>query len=249
MLQYLLPFYEIWGWMQGENDTHGPPPWGFSNYFDDDANFAWLKTAPARESEAAPAASRYKELMQQTLQRFFEIITRSDLNVFEPLGKLLKAAHVAVLGLNGLSLRYVTLLTHCCNAVLLAKWLRLLSAAEGHNYYPSASPQQSRPAISNTTTITLRIGSWVVALLWALHPLHAEVLGWLSAQNYTFCLFFSLLSNIQLEKAVHAVRAAPGVHPHKHSLNVFWRSLAALSLYVAACCCKAPAPLSGVREA
>ena len=68
-----------------------------------------------------------------------------------------------------------------------------------------------------------------------MHPLNVEVIGWLSAQNYTFSLFFSLLSMIALDVAIGRVRRLKeGVLTHMCSLaSLLWVVLAVL--------CKGPA--------
>ena len=75
------------------------------------------------------------------------------------------------------------MLIHHINSILLIHWLLL--AFRKH--------------------IVTKYHHWFVlivatALLYTAHPLHMEVIGWLSAQSYTLALTFSLLSSICLEE-------------------------------------------------
>ena len=80
------------------------------------------------------------------------------------------------------------------------------------------------------------------SLVWALHPMRAEVLGWLSAQGYLVATAFSLASVRATVAALHARKRkrkrAAGVEdsPHRTSVVSWVRSVA---WFVLACGSKA----------
>jgi hypothetical protein len=194
----LLPFYEIFG---------KPADWGFSQYFDD--HFNW-KQFPETQT-----------LGTYSWKQFLFVLSHKGLNVFEPIGNLLKAIEIDTYGPDPHALRLVTLATHLINTVLLSCWLILLTSEE-----------RARKGISKLTSWSVIA---LISLWWCFHPLHAELLGWLSAQNYTFALLFSLLSCIQLELAIRAHDA------RKVLFGAAVNTGLSVLFYCCACMCKAPA--------
>jgi len=209
--------------------------WGFSNYFDDLYNF---KEFPELNS-----------LHPLTIRHWSAVLFHRGVNVLEPLANVMKAAVIDGVGLDPYLLRIVTLGTHFLNAFLLAVWLVLLT-------------EQRRLQLGYA-----RRTSWTIiaalCALWTVHPLHAEVIGWLSAQNYAFALTFALLSSIHLELALQAASPVSkkdkdkgkgkGKGEDTDAMSVvlprfFQRGIraeghlaATVLLYVCACACKAPA--------
>lgn len=236
VLVAILPFSELLLFPgssspAGGSATVGRDAWGFSNYFDDPYNF---QEFPALNS-----------LHPITLAHWSKVLFHRGVNVLEPLANFIKGAMIDGVGLDPYLLRLCTLLMHFCNAFLLSVWLALVT-------------EQQRAALGYS-----RRTSWTViaalCALWTVHPLHAEVLGWLSAQNYAFALTFALLSSIHLELAIlaatpvpkkdqknkkkdeEAVAAVvlpsfflPGIRAEGHLVST-------VLLYVCACQCKAPA--------
>lgn len=103
-----------------------------------------------------------------------DLLGAKGLNVYEPVGQVIKAASVDFFGLDSQNLHIFSLLVHTFNAVLLSHWLRM-------------------------TASTSTVVSNMVAMLFWVHPLNVEVVGWLSAQNYLFAMSFSLLFVMYIE--------------------------------------------------
>ena len=93
------------------------------------------------------------------------------INVYEPFSWILKALTVSIFGLSSFHIRVVTLIFHVANTMLVYSLTRSL--------LPEATNDLARIA---------------TALLWGLHPVQAEVVGWPSAQPYALSVFFALLS-------------------------------------------------------
>ena len=88
------------------------------------------------------------------------------INVYEPFSWILKALTVSIFGLSSFHIRVVTLIFHVANTLLVYSLTRSL--------LPEATNDLARIA---------------TALLWGLHPVQAEVVGWPSAQPYALSVF------------------------------------------------------------
>ena len=88
------PFKALWG---QRRDC-----WSFSSIFDDTFNFHEFP--------------KVQTLTPLNLQQLLAVISHKGLNVYEPMGNLLKAMEIDVLGLNGFALRMVSLCTHILNS-------------------------------------------------------------------------------------------------------------------------------------
>ena len=91
-----------------------------------------------------------------------------------------------MLGPNPAALRVVTLVVHQFNSLLLAYWITSMHRCTSIHYKSEH----------------VWIVSMACALLYYVHPLNMEVVGWLSAQSYSLALTFTLASNICLEKLI-----------------------------------------------
>ena len=151
----LVPF-----WSLSTPGSVGKDFWRFLQYFDDLYNF----------KEHLNVMS----LWPFTISHWYDLVAHRGLNVCEPVGQVLKAASVDLLGNDAHSLRVVSLLFHTINAVLLWAWLKKFCCTKSH-------------AVIFT------------CLLWWLSPINVEVIGWLSAQNYIFSLLFALLAALSVE--------------------------------------------------
>ena len=126
-----------------------------------------------------PAASKTLFPLYNATHWIDDLLSVKGLNVYEPVAQVFKAASVDLVGgLDSHSLHLVSLGVHTLNALMLSYWLSLLLLDTGRGRSPSAM---------------------LVALLFWLHPLNAEVVGWLSAQNYLFSMVFSLALMIRIE--------------------------------------------------
>uniref|UniRef100_A0A7S3D914 GPI mannosyltransferase 2 n=1 Tax=Palpitomonas bilix TaxID=652834 RepID=A0A7S3D914_9EUKA len=96
------------------------------------------------------------------------------LDVYEPLSVLAKWAQYNLFGLQPWAWKSVTLLIHCLNTALL---FRIFSRSwHGGSW-------KSREAVL----------AYVLASVFALHPLRVEVVAWASGQPYAISAFFALL--------------------------------------------------------
>ncbi|KAF0720812.1 Aste57867_7 [Aphanomyces stellatus] len=105
----------------------------------------------------------------------YTMFTAIKINVYEPLAWLLKAVVFSILGMDAYAVRLVTLGLHVCNCILLYfAAMRLLCLL--------------RPSASSTS-----LGCLVGTVIYGVHPLHIEVIGWPSAQPYALALLCTLL--------------------------------------------------------
>ncbi|RHZ26107.1 hypothetical protein DYB37_007231 [Aphanomyces astaci] len=113
-------------------------------------------------------------MIQQPLSisSIVSMFTTVKINVYEPLSWLLKALVHSVWGMDPFAVRIVTLVLHWVNCLVLyatsARLLRQLG--------------QPHP-----------LGCFIGTLLYAVHPIHVEVVGWPSAQPYALAMLFTLL--------------------------------------------------------
>ncbi|KAF0747538.1 hypothetical protein AaE_007687, partial [Aphanomyces astaci] len=113
-------------------------------------------------------------MIQQPLSisSIVSMFTTVKINVYEPLSWLLKALVHSVWGMDPFAVRTVTLVLHWVNCLVLyatsARLLRQLG--------------QPHP-----------LGCFIGTLLYAVHPIHVEVVGWPSAQPYALAMLFTLL--------------------------------------------------------
>ena len=144
--------------------------WGLAGEWDDRSNFL--------ENELVR-----KPLSRELLGKMF---TAERVNVFEPLGWLLKALvqratadleeASGLLTVNAWCHRMATLGLHAaCGVALFAVCAAVLEAA----------------AVGDTPR-RRRVAAAAAAACWALHPVHVEVVGWTSAQPYPLAAAFML---------------------------------------------------------
>lgn len=131
--------------------------WQLSSYWDDKFNFLDFP--------------HLNTLSPYSYVHLVDILKHKGINVYEPVGNLMKAAIIDIVGLNSSKLRAFSFLLHTINSILLFFWLNKLTRIF-HSY------SQSQTVAS------------IVALVFLVHPLNVEVNAWLSAQNYTISLLF-----------------------------------------------------------
>ncbi|OQR90480.1 hypothetical protein THRCLA_22547, partial [Thraustotheca clavata] len=103
--------------------------------------------------------------------------TAIKINVYEPLGWLLKAILYTIFGLNSQSVRVSSCILHW---VACGVWYNALNQF----FYQLHFDAKVFPIKD------LRRGSFYAVLLYAVHPLHVEVIAWPSAQPYALAMFF-----------------------------------------------------------
>lgn len=171
--------------------------WNFMNYFDDEYNFIKF---PSLNSIYPPTAVH-----------IWDLIRHKGIGVYEPIGNLVKAAFIDIVGKFPNKLRLCSLVIHAANCILLFIWLRLIRS----NGY--------------------RVVVFLTCVIFFVHPLNMEVIGWLSAQNYTISLLFSLMSSICVEYIIKSENSEPISGGHSQY------ALLATIFYVFGCMAKAPA--------
>jgi hypothetical protein len=124
-----------------------------------------------------------------------------------------------ILGHSPGHLRIVTLCIHFVNAVLLIYWTMCV-------YERNIRFNKS----------ALLFCSSAVAVLFVVHPLNAEIVGWLSAQSYAPALSFGLLSSICLERMV-SISLAPASSSSSSSApsESYWWQTCSVVCYCLAC--------------
>ena len=104
------------------------------------------------------------------------------INVYEPFSWILKGLTVSMFGMSSFYVRVVTLIFHVANTMLVYSLTRRLLPEEND------------------------VARIATALLWGLHPVQAEIVGWPSAQPYALAAFFALLSvKAYIENKSHAI--------------------------------------------
>ena len=148
----------------------------FLVFYDDNYNF---KEYPELNS-----------LAPYTYSHFLALLRHVGINVYEPIGMILKAGIIDIVGLNSNNLHFVSFAIHTVNTIVLYYWIvKLLS----NNYILQFNKRQK-------LSVGVKFCVIISTLIFFIHPLNMEVIGWLSAQSYTFALLFSLLSSISLEE-------------------------------------------------
>ncbi|CAK4676475.1 hypothetical protein LEN26_008009 [Aphanomyces euteiches] len=110
-----------------------------------------------------------------------DMLTVVKINVYEPLAWLLKAIVHSLAGMDSYTVRVVALSLHACNSALV--YLTSLTVLN-HLGTPDST------------------GCLLGTLLYAVHPIHVEVIGWPSAQPYALSMLFALLCLLSYLRAL-----------------------------------------------
>ena len=203
-------------------DGHGPKvAWTFLTTLDDDGNFVHSAV-----TQGGLGWGNLRAMWTETLIR-----------VWEPASWLIRAAIVAGFGLSPIAVRRVTLAFHAASAclvfatthALLLRWFMNRRGASARRQQAARSLALPRHAHNHITACSL-----AATLLYAVHPIHAEVVGWPSAGSYAPAATFMHLA-LWL-----AVKDDPG--PTATPVPVC-RRLGVLVAYTVAVMCKSVAVL------
>ena len=104
------------------------------------------------------------------------MFTSSSLGVYEPVAWLVKALQTRIFGVSAVAFHLITLLLHVANAFLVLALSRRL--------FRLARPDWEDRAVT--------LGALLCGLLFAVHPLRAEVVAWASGQSYAQATLFAL---------------------------------------------------------
>ncbi|TMW65501.1 hypothetical protein Poli38472_008143 [Pythium oligandrum] len=153
--------------------------WGFLLVWDDEQNFI-----------------KNTVIHGLTWPNVVEMLTLCKINVYEPLGWLLKAIVYEAVGMDSWMYRIVTLVLHVATAWILAKTAAVLIILANVDVKPS--PERFFP------------GCLLSALVFMVHPMFVEVVAWPSAQPYAMASSLSglaLLSHSRsLRRRLQAIR-------------------------------------------
>jgi hypothetical protein len=100
-----------------------------------------------------------------------------------------------------------------------------------HLLFSMKKEKSVKNAFCNISTLSISLS----AIFFLIHPLNAEVIGWLSASSYTIALSFSLLSCICTTRIVVSIYQDEQLHDSKYN------ELGSVLFYIMACFSKAPA--------
>ena len=179
----------------------------FLDYFDDSYNYMEHPTL--------------NTLKPYTREHLWSIIMHPGINVYEPVSSVIKAILIDLIGFDAHALHIASMIFHSINLLLLWCWV-------------NAVIQNDLPVLKGKSTQSFRVSVFVMiaGLFFYVHPLNMEVIGWLSAQGYTYSLSFSLLSSLAVEQIISNVRIQRS--------TIVWEIIMTFT-YVIACLCKAPA--------
>ncbi len=102
------------------------------------------------------------------IRNIITIFKTSVLYSYNPVTFLVYALEYRVFGMNPSGFHLINILLHLANILLVFRFTNLITG------------------VRNTGLIS--------ASLFALHPIHTDIVGWISAQNYLLCTLFALLS-------------------------------------------------------
>ncbi|KAJ8534997.1 hypothetical protein ON010_g13740 [Phytophthora cinnamomi] len=175
---------------------NGAGAWEFLLIWDDSENFV--------ENEVIQRA--------MSLESLYAMFTMTRINVYEPFGWLLKAAQVQTVGLDSWSIRVVSVALHFGAATVLARAAAtLLDVMAILSDIKSTAKGDGRSRDLRESRNWL--GCFISAVVFAIHPVHVEVVGWPSAQPYTLCALFSNLALYVYVRAMYwKLREASGAN-------------------------------------
>jgi protein O-mannosyl-transferase len=140
-----------------------------------------------------------KSITSLSIKNIKTIFTSSVYYSYNPATFLSYAIDYQLFGMNPIWFHFTNILLHLVNILLVFRFTQLLTG--------------------------IRISALVTATLFALHPIHADVVGWISARNYLLCTLFYLLSLIYY---IQYLNNAPGKKT-KIILSLLFFILACLS--------------------
>lgn len=216
---YLSPFFI------SQVNTNASNAWEFLLVWDDRENFL---DNPVIQSGLS-------------LPNLYSMFTMTKINVYEPFGWLLKALQVQYLGMDPWWIRIVSAVLHIMAATILARVSALLldmmtflsKIKTGRRVNQAKMQQQAKHHW---------LGSCISATMFAIHPVHVEVVGWPSAQPYALCALFSNFALYVYMQAIYRrlQRVPIGVKNMKAKLMACiyggggWSDLTCCGLYLGA---------------
>ena len=202
----LVAWTDIFGSLLSSSTSKGAESiYAFLDYFDDSYNYLEYPTL--------------NTLNPYTREHLWSIITHPGINVYEPVSSLIKAALIDLIGFDAHALHIASIVFHSINLLLLWCWV-------------NAVVQNDLSLGKSTESMRVSVFVMIAGLFFYVHPLNMEVIGWLSAQGYTYSLSFSLLSSLAVEQIISNVRIQRS--------TIVWEMIMTFT-YVIACLCKAPA--------
>ncbi|KAL4102592.1 hypothetical protein PRIC1_006337 [Phytophthora ramorum] len=136
------------------------------------------------------------------LDNLYAMFTMTKINVYEPFGWLVKAIEVQLVGLDSWYIRLVSVAFHFTAAAVLARASAvLLDVKEILSAFMSGAAVDGE--LQRERERRHWLGCCISAVVFAIHPVHVEVMGWPSAQPYAQCALFSNLALYVYVRAVY----------------------------------------------
>ncbi|OWY99337.1 hypothetical protein PHMEG_00029668 [Phytophthora megakarya] len=162
--------------------------WDFWYIWDDRANFV--------ENEVLQSSMSFQTL--------YEMFTLVKLNVYEPLGWLLKYFIVQTMGLDAWWIRMVSVVIHFGAGFILAKVSGMVLDINFMLKKFKRSRQFALDELRFREMSCLHFFACSLsAAVFLVHPIHVEVVAWPSAQPYTLAAFFSFWALFVHVKSIH----------------------------------------------
>lgn len=141
--------------------------------------------------------NRADTLPRWTTHSILKAFTEENINVYEPVSILFKKLVASTFGMQPLVWRGAALTLHCVHSCLVWRLLR-------------SWIWRTRDPFGKTCPKSIELGAALAAIVYAVHPCHAEVVGWPSALPYTICAPLWVLSFLAHQEANRALSYRAG---------------------------------------
>ncbi|GMF55914.1 unnamed protein product [Phytophthora fragariaefolia] len=139
-----------------------------------------------------------------SFENLYEMFTMVRINMYEPLGWALKFAVVKSVGLDAWWVRVVSVVVHFVAGFVLAKVSALVLDIDYVLTKLGSSSKIGLELDNRRQWSNLHFHACCMsAVMFTVHPIHVEVVGWPSAQSYTLSAFFSYCSLLVHVQNIH----------------------------------------------
>jgi hypothetical protein len=205
--------------------------WGFSIYFDDRYNFLdyphlnslfpqqelyeqyYTNGAGSKELRA----DQHIMLLPSLSEHWKNIFIHRGINVYEPVYNFHRALFFDIFGFHPIKLRILSIIMHTLNTCLLFWWLRYVF--DWNRFGSMKLSKEDEYSISTYNKSKILLPIVLACVVFYVHPLNMEVIGWLSAQGYVFAMFYALLGLIITERFFFLAKKDPTKLSLSHQLS------------------------------